>query len=81
MLLLAFVGVEKLRGERAMMPLAMFGSASFIGLTLLTLLLYGALGALMVLMPYLLIQARLQRHPGAAARWCRWPSCWRCCRR
>ena len=35
----------------------MFGSASFVGLTLLTLLLYGALGALMVLLPYLLIQA------------------------
>src|SRR5476649_2947975 len=42
-LLVAFVGVERLRGEHAMMPLAMFGSASFIGLTLLTLLLYGAL--------------------------------------
>ena len=39
-----------------MMPLALFGSASFIGLTLLTLLLYGALGALMVLLPYVLIQ-------------------------
>jgi EmrB/QacA subfamily drug resistance transporter len=57
LLLLAFVWVERLRGERAMMPLAMFGSSSFIGLTLLTLLLYGALGALMVLMPYVLIQA------------------------
>jgi len=56
-LLLAFVGVEKVRGERAMTPLAMFGSASFIGLSLLTLLLYGALGALIVLMPYMLIQA------------------------
>jgi EmrB/QacA subfamily drug resistance transporter len=55
--MLAFVGVEKSRGERAMMPLAMFGSSSFIGLTLLTLLLYGALGALMVLVPYVLIQA------------------------
>jgi len=38
-----------------MMPLAMFGSRSFIGLTLLTLLLYGALGALMVLIPTVLI--------------------------
>jgi EmrB/QacA subfamily drug resistance transporter len=55
--MLAFVGVEKMRGERAMTPLAMFGSASFIGLSLLTLLLYGALGALIVLMPYMLIQA------------------------
>ncbi len=55
--MLAFAWVEKMRGERAMMPLAMFGSSSFIGLTLLTLLLYGALGALMVLVPYFLIQA------------------------
>jgi EmrB/QacA subfamily drug resistance transporter len=55
-LMLAFVGVEKARGERAMTPLAMFGSASFIGLSLLTLLLYGALGALIVLLPYMLIQ-------------------------
>jgi EmrB/QacA subfamily drug resistance transporter len=57
MLMLTFVWVEKQRGERAMMPLGMFGSSSFIGLTLLTLMLYGALGALLVLMPYLLIQA------------------------
>jgi MFS family permease len=55
-LMLAFVGVENRRGERAMTPLAMFGSASFIGLSLLTLLLYGALGALIVLLPYILIQ-------------------------
>lgn len=57
LLVLAFVWIEKLRGERAMMPLAMFGSSSFIGLTLLTLLLYGALGAVLVLLPYFLIQA------------------------
>jgi EmrB/QacA subfamily drug resistance transporter len=56
-LMLGFVAVEKSRGERAMMPLAMFGSSSFIGLTVLTLLLYGALGALMVLIPYVLITA------------------------
>jgi len=57
LLLLAFIAVEKIRGDRAMMPLAMFGSASFVGLTALTLLLYGALGALMVLLPYVLIEA------------------------
>ena len=39
------------------MPLAMFGGSSFVGLTLLTLLLYGALGGLFVLVPYVLIQA------------------------
>jgi MFS family permease len=57
LLMAAFVAVENRRGDRAMMPLAMFGSSSFIGLTLLTLLLYGALGALLVLVPYVLIQA------------------------
>jgi predicted MFS family arabinose efflux permease len=49
------VWLEKIRGERAMMPLALFGSPTFIGLTLLTLLLYGALGGLLVLLPYVLI--------------------------
>ncbi|HWU54240.1 MAG TPA: MFS transporter, partial [Rhizomicrobium sp.] len=57
LLMLAFVEVERRRDDRAMMPLAMFGSSSFIGLSLLTLLLYGALGALLVLVPYVLIQA------------------------
>ncbi len=55
-LMLLFVAVEKWRGARAMMPLALFGSSTFVGLTLLTLLLYGALGALTVLVPYLLIK-------------------------
>jgi predicted MFS family arabinose efflux permease len=40
-----------------MMPLALFGSRSFVGLTLLTLLLYGALAALFLLVPYMLIEA------------------------
>jgi EmrB/QacA subfamily drug resistance transporter len=56
-LVVAFVLIERWRRERAMMPLVLFGSATFIGLTLLTLLLYGALGALTVLVPYLLIEA------------------------
>ena len=55
--LLLFAFVEKRRGERAMMPVALFASRTFIGLTLLTLLLYGALGGLFVLMPYVLITA------------------------
>lgn len=38
-----------------MMPLSLFASRPFVGLTLLTLLLYGALGGLLVLLPYLLI--------------------------
>ncbi len=56
-LLILFVGVEARRGERAMMPLTLFASKSFVGLTLLTLLLYGALGAVLVLLPYVLIEA------------------------
>jgi EmrB/QacA subfamily drug resistance transporter len=54
-LMLAFVRFEDVRGQRAMMPLALFGSRSFIGLTLLTFFLYGALGGLLVLLPYALI--------------------------
>ncbi|HEX4118625.1 MAG TPA: MFS transporter [Rhizomicrobium sp.] len=64
-LVLALIAIEKRRGERAMMPLGMFGSSSFIGLTLLTLMLYGALGAFLVLVPYMLIQA--SGYDGAAA--------------
>jgi len=56
-LLLAFLAAEKVRKARAMMPLALFASRDFVGLTILTLLLYGALGALMVLVPYVLIKA------------------------
>ncbi|WP_267396600.1 MULTISPECIES: MFS transporter [unclassified Sphingomonas] len=55
LLLLGFVWNERQRGDRAMMPLALFASRPFIGLTLLTLMLYGALGGLLVLLPYLLI--------------------------
>lgn len=54
---LAFVLVERHKGDRAMMPLTLFASRDFVGLTLLTLLVYGALGALLVLVPYELIQA------------------------
>jgi len=54
---LAFLLVEHRLGERAMMPLALFASRDFVGLTLLTLLVYGALGGLLVLVPYELIQA------------------------
>ncbi|TPG15239.1 MFS transporter [Sphingomonas koreensis] len=52
-----FILIEHRRGSRAMMPLALFGSPPFVGLTLLTFLLYGALGGLLVLLPFLLIVA------------------------
>lgn len=51
-----FLLVEQRRGDAAMTPLSVFGSKSFVGLTLLTLLLYGALGALLVMVPYVLIE-------------------------
>jgi EmrB/QacA subfamily drug resistance transporter len=54
-LMLGFIWLEGVRGERAMMPLALFGSRMFVGLTLLTFFLYGALGGMLVLLPYLLI--------------------------
>ena len=56
-LLAFFVIWEGKMGERAMMPLSLFGSRGFVGLTLLTLLLYGALGGFLLLLPYVLIQA------------------------
>lgn len=54
-LLSLFMLVEHRRGDRAMMPLSLFASRPFVGLTLLTFLLYGALGGLLVLLPYVLI--------------------------
>jgi EmrB/QacA subfamily drug resistance transporter len=52
-----FVAIEHRRGERAMMPLDMFASASFAGLSILTFFLYAALGGLFVLLPFVLIAA------------------------
>jgi EmrB/QacA subfamily drug resistance transporter len=54
--LAAFVAAEARQGAHASMPLELFGTLSFGGLTLLTFLLYGALGAAFVLMPYTLIE-------------------------
>ena len=52
---LAFLWVEHRRGDRAMMPLALLEGRCFSGLNLLTFLLYGAFGAAMLLIPYVLI--------------------------
>jgi EmrB/QacA subfamily drug resistance transporter len=57
LLLLAFLAAERRRGGAAMVPLGLFGSRAFVGLTLFTFLLYGALGGLMLLLPYVLIEA------------------------
>jgi EmrB/QacA subfamily drug resistance transporter len=55
--LLLFLRVEKNAGDNAMLPLSLFGSRSFSGLNLMTFLLYGALGALLLLVPFVLIEA------------------------
>ena len=56
LLLLGLVREER-RSRAPMMPLRLFGSRSFSGVNLLTLLLYGALGGAFFLLPFLLIQA------------------------
>jgi EmrB/QacA subfamily drug resistance transporter len=56
LLLLAFLWVERREKLDAVMPLALFDTAEFIGLTVFTFLLYGALGTLLVLIPYVLIE-------------------------
>jgi EmrB/QacA subfamily drug resistance transporter len=61
----AFIVAEHRRGDRAMLPLALFHSRGFVGLTILTFLLYGALGGVLVLIPYVLI--RLAHYPAMVA--------------
>jgi MFS family permease len=53
-----FLWHEKKRGAQAMMPLDLFTSKVFVGLSLVTFLLYGGLGGLLVLLPYLLIDLK-----------------------
>ena len=51
-----FLWLESRLADRALIPFSMFSSSSFVGLTLLTFFLYGSLGGLLVLLPFLLIQ-------------------------
>jgi len=55
-LLVGFLWLENKRREKAMMPLTLFEDSCFTGLNLMTLLLYGAFGAVMLLVPYVLIE-------------------------
>ena len=66
-LLLIFVFVEIRRSDRALVPMTLFSAPTFVGLNLVTLLLYGALGALLVLLPYVLIEALRYSATEAAA--------------
>ena len=52
-----FLWVERREGARAMVPLTLFATSSFAGISLLTLCLYAALGGLLVLLPFVLIEA------------------------
>ena len=56
-LFLMFAWVEVRRGADALMPIFLMRDTSFLGVTLLTFLLYAALGGLIVLLPFLLIRA------------------------
>jgi EmrB/QacA subfamily drug resistance transporter len=51
----AFLFVEYRRGERAMLPLALFRSPPFVGLSIVTLLFYATSAVQMFLLPYVLI--------------------------
>ena len=55
-LLVIFLVLEKRLQDRALMPFALFSSRTFVGLSLLTFFLYGSMGGLIVLLPFLLIQ-------------------------
>jgi EmrB/QacA subfamily drug resistance transporter len=55
LMLAGFLWTEHRRASRAMMPLSLFSGRCFSGLNLLTFLLYGAFGAAMLLIPYVLI--------------------------
>jgi EmrB/QacA subfamily drug resistance transporter len=57
-LLILFFVVERRRGPRAMLPLALFRSPTFAGANLLTFFLYGALSGLMFFLPFNLIQVQ-----------------------
>lgn len=57
LILVLFFWAEARRGTRAMVPMHLFGSKQFVGLTVFTFALYGALSGLMLLLPYTLIEA------------------------
>ena len=50
LLLVLFLRIEAKRGDDALMPFGLFGTSTFAGLSLLTLLLYAALAGLLVLL-------------------------------
>lgn len=61
----AFVWVQRQLGERAMVPLSLFSSRTLTGITLFSLLLYGALNSFLIMIPFVLLKAA--DYSGAAA--------------
>ena len=51
-----FLRIEAARGRHAMMPMTLFATRAFTGLTIFTFLLYAALGGLFVILPFTLIE-------------------------
>ena len=64
---IAFLWWESRCGERAMVPLGLFGTRSFSAITLLTFLLYAALSGALLLLPYLLISTGWRATAAGAA--------------
>jgi EmrB/QacA subfamily drug resistance transporter len=64
-LLVVFTVVENRKGEASLIPISLLTSRPFVGLSFLTLFLYAALGGLVVLLPYFLIE--IGRYSGVAA--------------
>ena len=56
-LLIVFLLWERRCGDKAMVPLTLFGNRCFTSLNLMTFLLYGAFGGALLLIPYVLIEA------------------------
>ena len=56
-LLVAFILWERHLGDKAMVPLSLFGNRCFSALNVMTFLLYGAFGGSLLLIPYVLIEA------------------------
>jgi len=63
----AFLWWEGRCGERAMVPLGLFGTRSFSAITVLTFLLYAALSGVLLLLPYLLISTGWRATAAGAA--------------
>ncbi|TFW27326.1 MFS transporter [Massilia horti] len=66
-LLYLFLGAEHRARDKAMLPLSLFGSRNIVGLNLLTFFLYGAFGAVLVMVPFVLIKVAGYSATGAGA--------------